>query len=288
MPYTAPAGNAVEFTLRNAVYTAPAGGSLAFLISTVTPALSLAGSLLLGGSVALNAGNRLTANAPLRFSGNVSLAAEQWINGAGLLTFGGSAALHQPIVLQVAGEPMRFGGGAALALGPYLECTAKLSFSGGSAQFKESLTLTVNGRLGSVFGGALAANAGRGLSVSARVSFNGTAFVQRGATLQKASGALTLRGAAHVRSGRRVVVQGRMLIGGSAALNVGRKFSLDGRLSLQGHAVCEFSPLNALSGDGSLGLSGHASIERKINTPVFDESIFAMAKANRVEVFSYV
>ena len=287
MIYTAPAGNAVEFTLKGVAYTAPAGGSLAFLISTVTPALSASGSLLPGGSAVLNAGNRLTANNPLRFGGGASLIGEQLINGVGSLTFGGVASLNQPIALRVAGESMRFGGGAAFALGPYLECFAKLGFSGGSAQFQKSLTLVVSGQLGSVFGGALTANAGRGLAVSARMAFNGAGVVQRGTILQKASGAITLRGVSHVRSGRRIVAQGRMQIGGAAVMNVGRKLSLAGALSLQGRALCEFSPRYNLSTKGQIGLSGRAYIERKINTPVFDESIFTMTKANRIEVFAY-
>lgn len=287
MIYTAPAGNAVEFTLKDVVYTAPAGGSLAFLISTGAPALSGAGSVLLGGSAVLNAGSRLTASNPLRFGGSASLVGAQWINGVGSLTFGGAASLNQPIALRVAGESMRFGGGAAFALGPYLECVAKLAFSGGSAQLQKSLTLVVNGQLGSVFGGALTANAGRRLSVSARISFNGAATVQRGAILQKAGGAIALRGSAHIASGRRIVAQGHLLIGGSASIKVGRKLSLAGALTLQGRALCEFSPLNTLSAEGSLGLSGLAYIERKISTPVFDESIFVMIQANRIDVFAY-
>lgn len=221
MSYSAPAGNAIEFTLDAGQSYAPAAGNaIAFeLFAEAVPT--------------------------------------RYLDAAGELALRGGAALAAGAALQ-GGAALSFGGGVDVRSGGRLECAGGLQLSGAAEVLAETRSLTVNARL--TISGSLSAVVEDlpevVTQVAARLDLRGYAEFTAGATL-RGRGAFRFGGAAKARAGRVLgTAAGKLEIRGQSTFRHGCKATLSAPLVLNGNAdMNSFSP-RQMAGEGALLLGG--------------------------------
>lgn len=126
MSYTAPPGDAVNFTFEGPSYTAPAGDAVDFDF-TSSATLTCAGAVVLNGAATLSHGVALTGAGMLSLDGwaaFVAAAATRRLNVYGAVKLGGQARLNAGSVFAASGTLRLSGGAAQFRLG------RKITFSG--------------------------------------------------------------------------------------------------------------------------------------------------------------
>lgn len=261
MSYTAPLGNAIEFTLDAGLITPPpAGDAVSFDLVASSLALTLAGEVSYGGAGYFVLRNDFAGAGELTLQGNAPLRSGAQFQGAEALAFSGVAHVLNLISLHGAGD-LGFAGHALIFVELFLEHLSKLRFSG-SASFFVAQQLAVNATI--AFGGELVANAVTSgvMDVAARLELFGNATLGRG-NAWAGRGEVGFAGAANLREGRTfTAVPTGLRFSGAASLAHGRRVSLLGGLALNGHAeMITFAP-EWLTCEGALTLKGSAAFHR--------------------------
>lgn len=293
MSYTAPLGNAIEFTLDAGLITPPpAGDAVSFDLVASSLALTLAGEVSYGGAGYFVLRNDFAGAGELTLQGNAPLRSGAQFQGAEALAFSGVAHVLNLISLRGAGD-LGFAGHALIFVELFLEHLSKLRLDG-SARFSVSQPLTINATLG--FDGVLVANVNATgvVDVAARLELFGNATLGRG-NAWAGRGEVGFAGAANLREGRTfTTVPTGLRFSGAASLAHGRRVSLLGGLALNGHAeMITFAP-EWLMGEGELTLKGAAAFHRMrdaTDTPtlwVYLPPNSIIAQSRRQELFCHV
>lgn len=246
-----------EFTLHSSTFTSPSA------------ALTVSGSVPLGGYATLFEACMLTAT--------------------GSIPLGGAATLLSDVNLSVSGN-VPLGGAASIVMIPTLSVHDGYFFGGG-AVFDTPVDLTVSGRL-PLFG---AANfyGDPALVASGKIKIIGGATLLSSATLS-ANGKFKLGGTGVFNIGGKLSASGKVSLGGLATSYSGRALSASGKITLYGAA--QFKHAVSIDVHGHVPFYGiatfwHAapsSLHVSVAIPLSGSAAFAQARLDISDFEAYV
>ncbi len=246
MPYSPPAGNAVNFVRDQAAYTPPLGdhadfhgyteasyvitgnGRFVFSGEMTTYAAPIAlctGPLLFDGAAVTGHGIAGDAYGDFAFSGMADVEIViPTINALGGVNWGGGIDVTV-VVNSLCGGSIEFNGAADLFTRPPqidIECYGGLTPLFGIAEVQRGVNVACAGRY--AFGGSAVVRNGRVATASGALRFAGSASVHRGVAAS-CSGGMLFTGVADMRAGTSVycVANGQLAFSGEAYVYIDRE-----------------------------------------------------------------
>lgn len=262
MPYSPPAGNAVNFVRDRAAYSPPPGNHVDFHGYTEAYYVAIGnGKVILAGAMETYSSPVGLASGSLDFAGSSTAGHGVSAGGFGGILLGGVIdtevviptinAIGQVswagqidvtvVVNSLCSGGIPWAGGIDLFTRPPqidAECYGVLPAFGGSAETRRGENAAGAGRLS--FGGQAAARAGRTGAMAGRLVLAGTAQARRGENADMA-GSIVFSGEAHARTDRAVIaaLAGAVIMAGRAIASTDHDVpvSLDTTFVLTGHEV---------------------------------------------------
>lgn len=229
------ASTAHEFTLHSTSFTSPSA------------ALTVSGSIPLGGSATLFEACILSASGSVPLGGSANILAETRLSASGAMPLGGAASIVRTPIFSVR-DGYFLGGGATFET-PVAMFVASRFALGGSASLTTESALTISG----------------GIPLYGAADFYGEPVFN-------ASGKVKLSGSATLFSAAMLSASGKVRLGGTGAFNVGNKFAATGKASLGGGAT--FYAGRTVSGSGKVALYGAAQFKQAVSVSAFGAVTF--------------